>query len=428
MKRNNERIQLPNGCECSQLNVTPKNWETSKADITKPWVISYRFYSPSGSKPVQVRGMNDCHNLIARQEATKNIIDTELDLLINKGYNPILDSYIAPPIANDDNDYLIHPEAEFANALQRAFELFEGNSKTDLKSSLKFIQLSVRALNFHGWPVKDIKKRHLIRILENCKKVKEMYQMQWSSNQYNHYRTALLSLYKILVKCETVETNLVHGIDKKHHAAEPRQALTKEQRRLINYRLKINNFRFWNFIHIFFHSGARLTEMSRVQGKHVDIERQQVAYLVKKGKTWEWVIRPMPDESVPFWRRALIGCGPDQYVFSKSLLPGDVSISSKQYTRRWKTWIISPVADEETKFNPKGKKARNDFMRVHLYDLKHTRTTELGDIIENDLAEIDKAMAKANGHTTTKMAKTVYDLKNKGRKDEKIKSAGIKFA
>ena len=47
-------ITLPNGCHCSEINVSPSNWNKVGASIHKTRRIHYRFYDPSMYKPYQV--------------------------------------------------------------------------------------------------------------------------------------------------------------------------------------------------------------------------------------------------------------------------------------------------------------------------------------------------------------------------------------
>lgn len=422
-QRNTERFPLPNGCSRSNLNVTPQNWQSPGASTDINWFVSYRFYDRDGSRHVFLRNMNKYKNLKTRQAVTKDIIKKELYLLERQGYNPILNKCVL----EQDNDYVIHPDLEFSAALQKAFDMFEGESKVDLKSSLKYIQMSIKNLKLDAWPVKDIKKRHILRILNNCKVVKEREGKIWSNNQFNHYRTAIQIMYKIFVANDTVEHNIVEDVIIKKHAVKPRKVISREKLEMIDRRLHQNNFRFWLFIHIFFHSGARLTEMSRLQGENVDLERQSATYLVKKGSDWTWIIRPIPDEALKHWQIALQNCGPKQYVFSEGLVPGDKKICPSQYTRRWKTWVKKPVADEETKHHPKPHN-RDEWMDINLYDLKHTRTTMISNAVDKQMEEIEKVAAQANGHTTTAMVKRVYDIDFKDRRDAKIKKMKIKLA
>lgn len=423
-KRNNRRILLPHGNSCSALTVHPANWQTEKASIKKPWWISYRFYMGDQSVQRVIRGMNTFDVLIERQVVTRQFLADEMELLKEEGYNPILDKSV-PPVTDDDMDYVISPGTPLSQALSLALDHYEGvpKAKKDLKSSLSFLQKSIRALGFQDRPVKDVARRHLLRILENCSNIKKGF----TNNQYNHYRGALSSLFRILLNFDTVEANYVKLIEKKQHAPEPRQILTAEQRIALDQRLKIENYRFWNFIHLFFHSGARLAEMARVQGKHVDLERQSVLYYVKKRQVWAWVPRPISDEALPFWERAMKGCLPKQYVFAKNLLPGDKPIAPEQYTRRWYRWVKKPLKDEPAKW---GKKRERDmWLNVDMYELKHTHTTMVIDALEGaGEKEAEQTAAKMNGHTSTAMVKGVYDVKNKTRKDDKIKSLPIRLA
>jgi len=364
--------------------------------------------------------MNKYKDRGRRQQATEEVIIQEL-IKLREGYNPIKNKILAPAA---DIDYLIHPETGFSAALQKAFDLFEGESKTDLKSSLKYIQLSVKSLNLQDWAVKDIKKRHILRVLNNCQKVKEDEGRLWSNNQYNHYRTALIILYSIFLANDTVEHNIVEDVPIKKHAAKKRTPVSKDQFQMIDRRLHHNNYRLWLFVHIYFYSLARLTELARLKGSDVNLDTQNATYLVKKGKDWTYVIRPIPDEAVPLWRIALRDCGSDRYIFSEGLRPGMTKISPTQYTRRWKVWVKNPVPDEATKYHPK-EKERPTFTSVKLSDLRHTRITQISNQIDRQMEENEKTVAEATGHTTTTMLKKVYDLNYDDRRSAKIRKMNI---
>ncbi len=43
-------VQLPNGCSCSKMGVTPQNWEKPGASVEIYWPIPYRFYNPTYKK------------------------------------------------------------------------------------------------------------------------------------------------------------------------------------------------------------------------------------------------------------------------------------------------------------------------------------------------------------------------------------------
>ncbi len=85
-------ITLPNGCHCSELTVTPKDWKTCKVSaMARNWHIQYYFYDDAlkQRKFVLVKGMNRFKTLKERREATVQLIENELYQLREKGYNPI---------------------------------------------------------------------------------------------------------------------------------------------------------------------------------------------------------------------------------------------------------------------------------------------------------------------------------------------------
>ena len=71
--------------------VNPSNWKScTKSTLKKDWYISYYFYDPEFPKPKQViaKGMNDYKSIDDRRNATKIILDNEIESLKDLGYNP----------------------------------------------------------------------------------------------------------------------------------------------------------------------------------------------------------------------------------------------------------------------------------------------------------------------------------------------------
>lgn len=441
---------LSNGCYRSDISVTPTNWNTQKASIKKPWKVHYRFYDPAfkdhpkykGKKQVAIRRMNEFITLEERQDVVKNIIEEEKLLIDEQGYNPISGAFMM--VAADLPTNEISPVTPLIAALRGGLLKMDidPHTRDDIKSMLKYFEQSAIMVKKNKIPVKDISRKDIRAILDNCKNLlvtkmvpkkvnghTETYIIKrgteyrrkpvmievvekkiWTANQFNHYRKYLSMIYSELEELEIVEYNPVQKIAKKEPETQTREVLTDAQRILIDRHLLKKAPAFRRYVHIFFHSGSRRTELLKMQGKHVDLCGQQFKVLIKKGKRRRWVWKTIKDIALPFWIEAMANCRPDDYVFSKDLVPGEKSISPKQITRRWKTHVKDQLG-----------------ISVDLYSLKHLHTTEIRDMMGSD-DESAQATAEHNSHTSTAMVVAIYDVKAQERKHKKVKAVYNKFA
>lgn len=404
-----ERLILHDGCWASKITVIPNNWDKRNAPINRDWVITYRFYDPKypKAKAVQVRGMNDFKNVSDRQYVTKNIINLIKEKLLN-GWNPITETYMAPD--KDAVDYIISPEMNWIKALRAARERIAKVKSTgdDYKWVINGMEKSATVLRLEDKKIKDIKRVHLIKILDNCFKINKNF----TNNRHNKYRSYLLSLFKELVRIQTIDYNPVSDIEIKKvvKKAEKRETLTKEQRVFLNQYLYLNHYNFWRYMQIFFHSGCRISETMRIQGKHVDITRSRFRTRVLKGGVYMEVWRPIKKIAKPYWAELMKSCNPDDYLFSKGLVPGKIKISERQITRRWKVHV---------KDNPEVLQFHR--ITADFYSLKHTNTTEIANILGINAA------AKFNVESE-KMIRMHYDLDNEEREIAKIQNMDNQFA
>lgn len=426
------------GCKRSDITVTPTNWNTQKASMTRPWQIHYRFYDPQfkgtklWGKLIQIAGMNDYNTLAERQEATRSLIADELQSIDEEGHNPItkLCLFEAEGPAEDVQD--IDQNSPYLVALRFAFKhvKLEPHTREDITSVLKYYERSAQLLGKHRRPLKNIKRRDIIAILDGCKNLtvsfmkkgkEEIRKKVWNDNQFNHYRKYLHILYAFLEKEDIIEYNPVEKIDKKENIKEEdnqegRIVLTAEQRRLIDisFRATPRLATFHRFLNIFFHSGARPLELLGVQGKHVDLQGQRFKVLIKKGRKGgqRWKPKTIKDMALPYWQEAMAGCRPNDYVFSIGLKPGPQRIRREQLSHRWERHV---------------KKALG--IQADLYSLKHLHSTEVVDILETDqLASDATAQAAAhNSHTSEAMVVKIYDVHRKKREHNKVKGLGNSF-
>jgi len=88
-------------------------------------------------------------------------------------------------------------------------------------------------------------------------------------------------VFNKMVDMEWIEHNPVLTIKKMKTTRTIRKTLSPTERLKIDKHLRENYYSFWLFLQIFFHAGCRETEMVRIKGKDVDLERQQVKVLIK---------------------------------------------------------------------------------------------------------------------------------------------------
>jgi integrase len=452
-----------NGCYRSEIKVQPTNWHTKKASTTDNWRINYRFYDPAfdnnpklkKGKQVKILGMNHVSTLEVRQAITRALIDREKQKIDVKGYNPITDAYMAPPepIAFETPQELT-PTTPFIKALTIVFnELsYEPCTAREIESVLNYFGQSAALLKKDQVPLNEIKTRDIISILANCKnltvtrienkrvlingkwkiekqcvngkmvpvKVNVVTAKIWNDNEFNKHRKVLSSLYSELERQEIVEYNPIKKIPKKDTSIEDpdqakRQVLTIEERRRVHLTLIIDLPSFHRFIHIFYHSGARISEIMKVQGKNVDLAGQRFKVLVKKRRKWTWVWKTIKDVALPYWMEAVADCRQDDFVFSRGLVSGPKPIQTEQIGRRWRLHVKKKLG-----------------ITSRMYDLKHLHTTEVINELEKLKAELtlDPVMiaAEHNSHTSGAMVRNIYDVDYAKREHNRVKGLKTSFS
>ncbi|MBC7947750.1 MAG: hypothetical protein H7Y42_07710 [Chitinophagaceae bacterium] len=398
-------LSLPHGCTCSSPSVFPKNWKTQNASVKKDWYIQYRFYDPCGpsgqptSRQVFVKGMNGLKSIQERREATQILLDHELHKLRVEGYNPI-SRLSRPDTGTADEISIFMP---FLEALTEAQKRLKSGRRTKecLRTIMNYLPKAAQVIGLAMVPISRVRRKDLVLLLEKCGQIKKT----WSANSFNFYRAHLMMLYKVLLKYEAVELNLVEGIDKEVVSRRIRPTLTDDQRSKIDNHLRSTTYSFWRFMHIFFHSGARESELLRLQGKHVDIAGQRFRTVILKGKAATEVDRTIKDVAIPLWKEIMATCGPDDFLFSRGLVPGGSSIRPDQITRRWRKYVKKPLG-----------------IKADFYSLKHLNTSETVDRLNEHDA------AAQNAHTSTAMVINIYDVKRKERQHERLKKVDNAFS
>jgi integrase len=403
-------IFLPLNCRCSTPTIIPKNWKqlTQKDfDPKKIWRVHYRFYDPSrpGSKQVNIKtGINEEKSLKARKQAAAEMLCI-VTASLKTGYNPYYKKIMRPAVAPG-----LDPGTPLMEALTQALGRLQIEEKTkkEMASILKVLSRAATYLGYTFLPVREVKRSTMKAILEQCYTTGKKF----SNNTYNHYRKYLRILFSELVECDTIEYNPITDLKKKPVVTVPRNTLSNQQRRFVNDLLQKRYPSFHRFTHIFFHSGARISELMRIRVKDVDLEGQRYRMEIKKGRTTRVLYRTIKNMALPLWMNLVEGGTPEDFIFSTGLRPGPRQLRPDQITKRWYRLIKKGK-------HPDG---RSYGITADFYSLKHSHTTDVVDRMGAETA------AEINGHTTTAMVLKIYDTRAQERRHALAKTVDIPFA
>jgi integrase len=131
---------------------------------------------------------------------------------------------------------------------------------------------------------------------------------------------------------EIVSNNYIRDIKKRKTTKYLRQVLTPDERVLVNGYLESQYPSFHRFLHIFFHSGARIAEIMRMKVKDIDLPNQRYKVIIKKGGNYHEVWKTIKTIALPYWIEQLKIATPNDFVFSKGLECGKGK-KTKKYLR-----------------------------------------------------------------------------------------------
>lgn len=402
------RTELLNGCWRSKISVTPKNWNTAAASTKKDWRIWYRFYDPVNKpkgKLIPVKGFNSEKDLKERQQAVKHLIRIEEQLIDEDGWNPVTKQYMTEEEAPTGD---IGSNTLFIPALFEALEMLKvGRMKSDIKYCIKGIKKAAAKLpeneprKYTKYRIDQIKRKHLIYILNQCRKDKPE---KFTANRFNKYRDYLIMLFKQLIIIEAVESDPVSLIPKEKTTKKKRQLPTDAERLIIDTNLKAWDYYYWRYIRIFHRSSCRNTEMHLLRETKVDIARQEFIVLVKKDKQYVESTRPIPDDILPLWVEVLSECQPGDYLFSVGYKPGPRPIDPNNTSKRWRILVKKKMGINKDEYSLKAH--NTDTIDAQL-DLEHA--------------------AAAAGHKSTKTTEKHYTPGHQQRKIDKLKKVKVDF-
>lgn len=400
-------LQLPHGCRCSKLSIHPNNWKSDGPSLLKQdWYIQYYFYDPAfqdNSKPrsgklVIVKGGINRFKTLTERRGIVPIVLADIEEMLLNGFNPITKSTVPPQMENPS-------EVSASTPLFEALWFAHGNLRKDphtltcMKSVLAIMERTAQTIRLYSLPVGETRLKHIRVLLDSVQKVRKL-----SACSYNHYRSYLMMLFKELKQFEAVDHDPAEAVSKQAVVKKIRKVLTLEQRSLLNHDLRRDYYNFWRYMQVFFHSGARSSELFALKKEDVNLKEQRIKYLVKKGKQQREVYRPIKDLVLDLWIELYNQCPPAGYFFGRGFAPALSPMQPNRVPKVWKK-IMKAYKLEAT-----------------FYSLKHSNSTEVVNLLDAQDA------AKLNAHTSTAMVVNIYDVGREERQMQRLKKVDNKFA
>jgi integrase len=382
----------------STPSVNPKYWKSGgKTLLDIPWRIQYYFYPKEGKrKLVVVKGMNNIMLLTIRRELTKYIMQDVIEENKN-GFNPIIKQFVHEKF---DEDTELNPHLHFITAFRIAITKIQCSEKhrKQIEWSINRLDKKVDALQLRNVVIGQLKRRQLKQLLEAC---------DLSGHNYNKFLVYISRLFGELLEYECCENNLVRHIRKRKIIKKQREILEPKDHKAVMSYLHANHYEFWRYAKIFLFSGARTSELFRLQIKDVDIQNQEYKILIMKGNRSQEVTKVILKEVIPLWVELMKNAQHNDYLFAKRLKPGKEPILPNQITKRW--YRLVKKSDRIKDENGVALKITADF-----YSLKHS----LLDVLPEDVA-----MQMAS-HTNSKTT-SLYRVNAEKRRREELKKLRI---
>ncbi|MBK9318900.1 MAG: hypothetical protein IPM91_08835 [Bacteroidetes bacterium] len=229
----------------------------------------------------------------------------EMDNLLKEGFNPfdkILDVQASLNYITQIQDSWM-----LLNMLLTKYQLQKG--QRDLKYILRSLEKAVAALGLKEVKISELNRKMVKLLLENISK---------SADQFNKSRSYIMILLSELCELEVLETNPARDIRKRKTIKHIREILSPERQR-VDIHLKKNYPSFHRFLHIFFHSGARISEIIRLKYSEVDMINQRFKLVIRKGRQYKEEWKVIKDIALPFWCELMNEAHKDDYLLVLAL-------------------------------------------------------------------------------------------------------------
>ncbi len=295
----------------------------------------------------------------------------------------------------------LSPHLNVIDGFHNAFLLTNGNAqyKEDFFLMLKRVNKALIELNLHHIRICDFTKSDLKNLFEY---------LNFKPHYHNKLRTNFLILYKVLLNFEIVDVNLVSFISKKQILQKLRSIIPNHVLgHILEYLFK-RNYPFYRYIKIFYHSGARTTELFDLKAKDVSLVQREFKIIINKGNGSKEAIKAILPDVYNLWVEIMNETKSlDDYLFSKSYLPGEIHQKAKINSHVWRKHVIKELNHHFT-----------------FYSLKH-KFLDYIDQYQDSISKNSNLATVHASHSNKSITETHYLVGKNKRQIEALKSFSL---
>jgi integrase len=290
-----------------------------KGDLNKRWYVEFytRTEEQSSSQRKQVFVPATLKTAEAREDWAREAI-REIHDLATSGYE------FKPLVVKPKPQSA--PELTFPQAIELAIstKLISDRRRTTqtYRSFLNIFHEWIGKSGYNNVPVSQITDLHVGHFLNWLQQEKKI-----GNTTYNNYLQRLTTAFNALIKQEIISKNPCHLVDSLPEEAGVNVPLNFHQRLTIEKYLQEYDRPLFKFTRFLYFTFLRPNELVQLKIKDIDLKNRQIIVpaAVSKNKREETVTIPklLLAEIAPM---RLDKFGPEDYVFSKNLLPGSVKI------------------------------------------------------------------------------------------------------
>jgi integrase len=170
----------------------------------------------------------------------------------------------------------------------------------------------------------------------------------------------------------------------------------------------MHNYPYYRYIKIFYHSGARTTELFDLKAKDVSLTQREFKIIIHKGNRSKEAIKAILPDVYNLWVEIMNETKSlDDYLFSISYLPGSKKQKAKINSHIWRKYVIKKLNHNYT-----------------FYSLKH-KLLDYIDQYQDSISKNSNLATVHASHSNKSITETHYLVGKNKRQIEALKSFSL---